>query len=46
VRLQVNGRTIKTITGFEPRAGRKYSAYAIGRIGQNFRVLADVSASQ
>ncbi len=46
IRLRVNGRTIKTITGVEPRAGRKYAAYAIGQAGLDFKVLLDVTASQ
>ncbi len=46
IRLRVNGHTIKTITGVEPRAGRKYAAYAIGNEGQDFKILLDVTASQ
>lgn len=49
IRLRANGRTIKTITGVHPRAGRRYAAFAIGQMGARvdpFRVLLDVSASQ
>jgi hypothetical protein len=44
--FKVNGRTVKTVPGEEPRAGRKYAAYIIGRYGQSFRVQTDVTASQ
>jgi hypothetical protein len=46
VRLVRNGRILKTVTGVDPRAGRKYAAYAIGRPARNFRLLLDVTASQ
>ena len=50
IKLRANGRVIKTVTGFEPRAGRRYSAFVIGRIGgvgnKKFQVLLDASASQ
>lgn len=46
IRLRSNGVTLKTLEGIEPRAGRKYAAYAIGRAGRDFQVLLDVTASQ
>jgi hypothetical protein len=46
IRLMRRGRIIKTLTGVEPRAGRKYAAYGIGRPSRNFRLLLDVTASQ
>jgi hypothetical protein len=46
IRFTRGGRTIKTITGVEPRAGRKYAAYAMGVPGQTFRVNLDVTGSQ
>ena len=46
LRLVANGRTIRTLTGVAPRAGRKYAAYVMGRINNNFVVNLDVTASQ
>ncbi len=46
ITLRYRGGILKTVPNVEPRAGRKYSAYAIGRIGQNFQVLLEPSASQ
>jgi hypothetical protein len=46
VRLLSRGRTLKTLTGNAPRAGRKYAFYAIGRPERNFRVMMDVVGSQ
>ncbi len=44
LRVRIGGRTIKTINGFKPRPGQKYNAYLIGDIGQDFKVLLDVTA--
>ncbi|HEX8463994.1 MAG TPA: DUF4397 domain-containing protein [Abditibacterium sp.] len=46
VRLVRRGAILKTLTGADPRAGRKYALYAIGRPSRNFRALLDVTASQ
>lgn len=46
IRLVAYGRTVKTYTGAEPRAGRKYSAYAIGRPRESFNLFLDTTASQ
>lgn len=46
LRLLSRGRTLKTITDAEPRAGRKYAAYAIGRVERNYRVMLVTAGSQ
>ena len=49
IQVRSNGRILKTITGVTPHAGRRYAAFAIGRVFQEpdtFIVLLDVSASQ
>lgn len=46
IRLVSNGRTLNTMNGVHPRAGRKYAAYALGRPGVNFKTMIDVTASQ
>lgn len=46
IRLVAGGRTVKTYTGAEPRAGRKYSAYAMGVPRQSFNLFLDTTASQ
>lgn len=48
IRLVRRGTTsiLKTITGADPRAGRKYALYAMGRPARNFKVHLDVTASQ
>lgn len=48
IRLVRRGTTsiLKTLKGADPRAGRKYALYAIGRPARNFKVLLDVTASQ
>jgi hypothetical protein len=46
LRLLSRGRTLKTITGAEPRAGRKYAAYAIGRVERNYKVMLVTAGSQ
>lgn len=42
----VNVGVLKTVTGFKPRAGLKYTAYVIGNVSRNFKVLLDSSATQ
>ncbi len=46
IRLVRRGAILKTLTGADPRAGRKYALYAIGRPSRNFKALLDVTASQ
>jgi hypothetical protein len=46
LRLLAGSRTLKTITGAEPRAGRKYAAYAVGRVERNYKVMLVNAASQ
>ncbi|PQV64691.1 protein of unknown function (DUF4397) [Abditibacterium utsteinense] len=48
IRIVRRGTTsiLKTMTGADPRAGRKYALYAIGRPARNFKTLLDVTASQ
>ncbi len=43
---RTNGGVLKTVTGFSPRAGRKYAAYVIGNVSRNFKVLLDDTATQ
>lgn len=45
LRVRVSGRTLKTISSFEPRAGRRYSAYVIGRVGTDLRVVMSEAAT-
>ena len=46
LRVRVAGRTLQSINTFEPRGGERYSAYVIGRVGENLRVVIGASASQ
>lgn len=45
LRVRIAARTLKTINTFEPRAGRRYVAYVIGRAGGDLRVVLAESAS-
>lgn len=46
IRIVRRGAILKTLTGADPRAGRKYALYAVGRPSRNFKALLDVTASQ
>lgn len=46
LRVRMAGRTLQSINTFEPRGGERYSAYVIGRAGENLRVVIGTSASQ
>ena len=46
LRISSRGRTLKTLLGSHPRAGRKYAFYAIGRPERNFKVMMDIVGSQ
>ena len=42
----VNIGVLKTVTGFKPKAGLKYTAYVIGNVSRNFTVLLNKAATQ
>ncbi|RYG64301.1 DUF4397 domain-containing protein [bacterium] len=46
LRLLSGSRTLKTLTGAKPRAGRKYAAFVVGRVERNYRVILVNAASQ
>ena len=46
IRFMVGRSVYKTVTDVSPRAATKYAAFALGRVGQNFRVVLEQAARQ
>lgn len=44
IRFMVNRSVYKTVSGVSPRAATKYDIFALGRVGQNFRVVLETAA--
>ena len=44
IRFMVGRSVYKTVTGVSLRAATKYSVFALGRVGQNFRVVLETAA--